>query len=154
MPLIVGESLVPAIIPMLRMLGVEEQVKSFSRYKPGAAININEKVNFSFPFDKLRTNLPQYAYNVPRDRFDATLLEAARQAGARVFELTAGLERVEGADRVRLSAETMAATDGFFSGAAGFDCGFHRPGAGAAETAGFARPARRAVGHGVVCARG
>ena len=72
-PLIVGESLVPAIIPMLRMLGVEEQVKSFSRYKPGAAININDKVNFSFPFDKLRSNLPQYAYNVPRDRFDATL---------------------------------------------------------------------------------
>ena len=27
-PLVVGESLVPAIIPMLRLLGVEEQVKS------------------------------------------------------------------------------------------------------------------------------
>jgi len=26
-PLVVGESLVPAIIPMLRMLGVEEQIK-------------------------------------------------------------------------------------------------------------------------------
>src|SRR4051794_38725795 len=61
--LLVGESLVPAIIPMLRLLGVEDQVRSFSTYKPGATINISEKVNFSFPFDQLIGNLPKYAYN-------------------------------------------------------------------------------------------
>ena len=33
--IIVGESLVPAIIPMIRELGVEDEVKSYSTYKPG-----------------------------------------------------------------------------------------------------------------------
>ncbi|MBA3705871.1 MAG: tryptophan 7-halogenase, partial [Bacteroidetes bacterium] len=36
--IIVGESLVPAIIPMLRDLGVEDEVKSYSTYKPGASV--------------------------------------------------------------------------------------------------------------------
>ena len=114
-PLVVGESLVPAIIPMLRLLGVEEKVRSFSTYKPGATINISDKVNFSFPFDQLRTSLPRYAYNVPRDLFDDALLETARAAGAKVFDTAAVLERIEGTDRVQLSRETLAATDGFFS---------------------------------------
>ena len=46
-PLLVGESLVPAIIPMLRLLGVEEQVRHFSMLKPGATFNISASVNFS-----------------------------------------------------------------------------------------------------------
>src|SRR5947199_7855159 len=114
-PLVVGESLVPAIIPMLRLLGVEEKVRSFSTYKPGATINISDKVNFSFPFDQLRTSLPRYAYNVPRDLFDDALLDTARAAVAKVFDTAAVLERIEGTDRVQLSRETLAATDGFFS---------------------------------------
>src|SRR5437899_589068 len=85
-PLLVGESLVPAIIPMLRMLGVEEEVRGFSTFKPGATFNISEKVNFSFPFDQVRGPLPPYAYNVPRDRFDDALLQAAKQAGTTVIE--------------------------------------------------------------------
>jgi flavin-dependent dehydrogenase len=113
--LTVGESLVPAIIPMLRMLGVEDQVRSFSTYKPGATINISEKVNFSFPFDQLIGNLPRYAYNVPRAQFDQTLLEAAGKAGAKIIETAAKLERVDGTDRVQLSAETIAAGGDFFS---------------------------------------
>ena len=74
-PLLVGESLVPAIIPMLRLLGVEEQVRHFSMLKPGATFNISASVNFSFPFEQLRGSMPRYAYNVPRDRFDDTLLD-------------------------------------------------------------------------------
>ena len=108
-PLLVGESLVPAIIPMLRMLGVEEQVRHFGMLKPGATFNISAAVNFSFPFEQLRGSMPRYAYNVPRDRFDDTLLEAARQAGANVIETAARVERVEGADRVRLHPDTLAA---------------------------------------------
>src|SRR5260221_4241979 len=83
-PLIVGESLVPAIIPLLRMLGVEEEVKGFSMYKPGATINISQGSNFHFTFANIRGRLPGYAYNVPRDLFDDCLLEAARKAGAKI----------------------------------------------------------------------
>lgn len=115
-PLLVGESLVPAIIPMLRLLGVEEHVRSFSTLKPGATFNLSERVNFSFFFDQLSGAMPRYAYNVPRDRFDDTLLEAARQASARVIETAAGVERIEGTDRVRLSGETLEATGDFFHG--------------------------------------
>src|SRR5947209_9637678 len=60
-PIIVGESLVPAIIPILRLLGVEDEVRSFSMFKPGATVNISETVNFSFPFDQLRGSLPRYS---------------------------------------------------------------------------------------------
>ena len=116
-PLLVGESLVPAIIPMLQMLGVEEEVRGYSMLKPGATFNIGAKVNFSFSFDQLRgRDTARYAYNVPRDRFDDTLLAAARKADAQVFEAAASVERVETTDRVRLSAETLEATGGFFSG--------------------------------------
>jgi flavin-dependent dehydrogenase len=116
-PLIVGESLVPAIVPMLKMLGVEDEVRSYSMFKPGATFNISDDVNFSFSFDQLTgRNIARYAYNVPRERFDETLLGAARKAGARVFETAAKVERVESGDRVRLSDDTLAATGDFFSG--------------------------------------
>jgi flavin-dependent dehydrogenase len=113
-PLIVGESLVPAIIPMLRKLGVEDEVRNYSTLKPGATFNLSPELAFSFFFENLR-GLPRYAYNVPRDKFDATLLEAARKAGAGIFEANAEIFRVDGTDRVELSAATLAATGGFFS---------------------------------------
>lgn len=115
-PLVVGESLVPAIIPMLQMLGVEEQIKSFSTFKPGATVNVGPKVNFSFPFDQLRMTLPKYAYNVPRDKFDEALLENAKKAGAKVIEAAAKVERVPGTDRVKLSEETLKVAGAALSG--------------------------------------
>ncbi len=115
-PLLVGESLVPAIIPMLRELGVEDEVKTYSKYKPGATINLTPTFNLVFPFKELRAKVPPYAYNTPRDRFDDTLLEAARKAGAHIIDTAAKVEKIPGTDRVRLSAETLAATNGVFSG--------------------------------------
>jgi flavin-dependent dehydrogenase len=112
-PLIVGESLVPAIIPMLRKLGVEDAVRKFSMLKPGATFNLGDNINFSFFFEQLQ-GLPRYAYNVPRDLFDATLLDAAMQAGVRVFETPAEVIRVPGTDRVELSKATLAAANGLF----------------------------------------
>ncbi len=115
-PLLIGESLVPAIIPILRLLGVEEQVRSFSTLKPGATFNIGPKVNFSFSFQQLTGGMPRYAYNTPRDLFDATLLENARRAGAQIIETAAKVERAMDTDRVQLSRGTLDATGGFFSG--------------------------------------
>jgi hypothetical protein len=115
-PLIVGESLVPAIIPMLRMLGVEEEIRGFSTLKPGATFNMSGDINFSFFFDQLSGGMPKYAYNVPRDRFDDALLGAARKAGAKVFEVSAKVERMAGTDRVQLGAETLQSTGDFFNG--------------------------------------
>src|SRR5262249_7265866 len=52
-PLIIGESLVPAIIPMLQRLGMEDEVRAFSTYKPGATFNLREQDNMSFDFAQL-----------------------------------------------------------------------------------------------------
>lgn len=115
-PLIVGESLVPAIIPMLQMMGVEEKVKSFSTFKPGATFNFGEIGNFSFFFDKLIGKTATYAYNVPRDKFDAALLETAVSTSAKIIEIPAVLERVPDSDKVKLGTETLAAAGNFFNG--------------------------------------
>jgi len=115
-PLIVGESLVPAIIPMLQELGLEEEVRHYSTLKPGATFNLSDEDNFTFFFKQLTGRTARYAYNVPRDRFDGTLLSAAKRAGATVFEVPANVERVAGSDGVQLNADTLAATGGFFGG--------------------------------------
>lgn len=114
-PLIVGESLVPAIIPLLRELGVEDEVKSYSQFKPGATFNIAEGENYTFYFDQLIGTV-RYSYNVPRDKFDETILAAARKAGAKIIEVAAGVEKVPDTDNVKLSAETLAAAGDFFNG--------------------------------------
>src|SRR5690349_1601662 len=80
----VGESLVPAIILILRRLGVEDEVRSYGKYKPGAIFNMNEWGDFPFTFADFCGKMPDYAYNVPRIKFEATLLECAKRAGAKV----------------------------------------------------------------------
>lgn len=113
--IIVGESLVPAIVPFLRRLGVEEEVASYSIYKPGASFTFSTERNQSFRFDEVRGGKTHYSYNVPRDAFDATLLQAAAKAGVSIFETGARIERVGGTDEVRLSEETLATTKGFLT---------------------------------------
>ncbi|HEX4053263.1 MAG TPA: NAD(P)/FAD-dependent oxidoreductase [Tepidisphaeraceae bacterium] len=113
-PLIVGESLLPAVIPFLRKLGIEEEVKSFSVYKPGATICLNLKEVITAPFTFAEGKLPDYAYNAPRDLFDQAILNAAERAGAAIFRMTAKLEKGDEPDTVRLSEETLSRTGGFF----------------------------------------
>ena len=55
-PLIVGESLVPAVIPMLQKLGVEDAVRDYSMFKPGATFNLSDKLNFSLDRKSTRLN--------------------------------------------------------------------------------------------------
>jgi flavin-dependent dehydrogenase len=106
-PIIVGESMVPAIIPFLRDLGVEDEVASYSVWKGGATFVFDEEARLNVRFDEVRKARTTYSYNVPRDRFDATILDAARHAGVRVIEHTARPLRV--GDRVQLSVESLRA---------------------------------------------
>ena len=115
-PLIVGESLVPAIIPMLQQLGLEAEVRAYSTLKPGATFNIRPTDNYSFHFDQLVGQTARYAYNVPRDKFDATFINAARQAGVKIIEAAATVERIVGTDEIKLSDATLAAAGDFCSG--------------------------------------
>ena len=114
-PLIVGESLVPALIPLLRELGVEDEIRSFSQLKPGATFNLAAGENYSFYFEQL-TGTVRYSYNVPRDKFDDAILNAARQAGVKIIAAAASVEIIPGTDKVRLAEETLAAAGDFFQG--------------------------------------
>ncbi|MGB4843120.1 MAG: NAD(P)/FAD-dependent oxidoreductase [Ferruginibacter sp.] len=114
--IIVGESLVPAIIPLLRELGVEEEVKSYSTYKPGASVWVNKNAEASSSFSCGGGKLPHYAYNVPRDKFDKTIFDLAVREGVTFFKQAARLERIADTDEIRLSADTIALIDDYFDG--------------------------------------
>jgi flavin-dependent dehydrogenase len=106
-PLIVGESLLPAVVPMLQTLGIEDEVKSFSVYKPGATVCLSVKEIIPFKFAWGDRRLPHYAYNTPRDLFDAAVLRAAEKAGTKVVRASAKLEHGDRTNTVKLSPETL-----------------------------------------------
>lgn len=116
-PLVVGESLVPAVVPIIRKLGIEKEVSGYSMYKPGATFMLAPPhSHMSFDFSRVSSTLPPYAYNVPRDRFDASLVNAAKDAGVRIVRHTAAPERIGDSDRIRLDATSLAALEGWIDG--------------------------------------
>jgi flavin-dependent dehydrogenase len=116
-PIIVGESLVPAVVPFLREFGIEQEVASYSTWKSGATFVYNQDYRLNIWFDQVRGGrVPTYSYNVPRDRFDATIRDAAERAGATVVEHAARMERAGDSDRLRLSDDTVAAAGALLEG--------------------------------------
>ena len=107
-PLVVGESLVPAIVPFLKELGVEDEVAAYSVYKPGATFMLPDG-ELSFRFDEVRKARTTYAYNVPRDRLDETLLAAAERAGALVVRHRARVAAADESGELRLSSDAIDA---------------------------------------------
>jgi len=105
--LIVGESLIPAVVPMLRRLGLEERARAVCQYKPGVTFTLNEKERIDFCFESLAgTSMPTYAYNAPRPAFDQLFDERADELGVRRVRARAKIERA-GAEGVRLAGETL-----------------------------------------------
>jgi flavin-dependent dehydrogenase len=115
-PIIVGESLVPAIVPFLRELGIEQEVEQYSVFKPGATFSFASDDVQSLRFDEVRGAQTPYSWNVPRDLFDASVRKAAIAAGVHVFDCAARLERVGASDRVQLSESSLAETKGLLDG--------------------------------------
>lgn len=81
----VGESLVPATLPILDRLGVGERVaKHGFQVKHGAHFS-DQEMNLETTFYFLKDRpWPSYSYEVPRAEFDAILLDHARQSGVAV----------------------------------------------------------------------
>jgi hypothetical protein len=107
--LVVGESLVPALVPFLQRLGIEEEVASYSVYKPGASFVFDREDVLFIRFDDVRGARTTYSYNVPRDRLDRSIREAALDAGARLVPHHARVEREAGSERVRLAEASLEA---------------------------------------------
>ena len=109
-PLIVGESLVPAVVPFLRDLGIENEVASYGTWKGGATFVYDQDFHLDIWFDQVRGgSTPRYSYNVPRDRFDESLRQAAGRAGVTIVEYSGKIEQDGDSDRMRLTEDTMSA---------------------------------------------
>ncbi len=109
--LVVGESLIPAGIPPLARLGVEDAVAKIGMVKPGATFTWSPKHRFAFRFATYRTWMVPYAYNVPRPEFDEVLLARALAVGARRVTMRAALARgtADGGAELLLGAEACDA---------------------------------------------
>lgn len=115
-PILVGESLVPMIIPMLKDLGVEEEVALYSIYKPGACFTFDATEVFDFRFSDTPSDLPSYAYNVPRDKFNQTLLNAAIKAGAKVIARRVELTKVNEEGQIKLDDQSLQEASDYWDG--------------------------------------
>jgi flavin-dependent dehydrogenase len=94
--LLVGESLVPAAIPILQSLGVEQRAAEFSRRKPGVSFIWSATDRYRFTFARFAPDVFPYAYNVPRPRFDDALTAEAVASGVVRVSAHAGVERAAG----------------------------------------------------------
>lgn len=91
--LIVGESLVSAVIPILRKLGVEKKIAAISTLKHGAALRHPNGNRVDFHFQKFGSKYPAYSYNIPRPEFDNTIKEHAKSLGIHFVNHRAKLEK-------------------------------------------------------------
>ena len=83
----IGESLLPANLPLFERLGVAEQVRAIGMMKWGAEFvspwdGRRQDFRFSEAWDK---SMP-FAYQVRRSQFDEILIRHAAQCGAQVLE--------------------------------------------------------------------
>jgi flavin-dependent dehydrogenase len=83
----IGESLLPANLPLLERLGVADEVRAIGQYKPGAEFvspHHAHKQTFEFA-DAWDKSMP-YAYQVKRAEFDEILIRNAARKGVDVHE--------------------------------------------------------------------
>jgi flavin-dependent dehydrogenase len=83
----IGESLLPANLPLFERMGIAEEVKAIGMVKPGAEfVSPNHEMSSVFVFaDAWDKSMPT-AYQVKRDQFDTILIRNAEKKGVEVHE--------------------------------------------------------------------
>jgi len=83
----IGESLLPANLPLFERMGIAEQVKAIGMVKPGAEfVSPHHDMSQSFEFADAWDKSMPYAYQVKRDEFDTILIRNAEKKGVEVHE--------------------------------------------------------------------
>ncbi|MEZ5706651.1 MAG: NAD(P)/FAD-dependent oxidoreductase [Burkholderiaceae bacterium] len=83
----IGESLLPANLPLFEQLGIAEEVKAIGMYKPGAEfVSPHHAHSQRFSFSEAWDKSLAHAYQVPRAEFDQILFKNAARKGAEVHE--------------------------------------------------------------------
>ena len=111
--LLVGESLIPAAIPLIRRLGIEQEVAQFSVVKKGAGMRHRSGApRVDFEFRDLGNDVPDYAYNIPRPLFDQALRNRAKALGVRFVSHKAEVELTTDPTReLQLSDDSLLAAN-------------------------------------------
>ncbi len=108
--LLVGESLIPAIVAILQRMGIEDRVKAISQFKPGASFIHHHGTQMHFNFRSVEGRLPPYAYNVPRPAFDDVIKDYAKELGVKFVKHRAALvARPGGSPELELDAAALEA---------------------------------------------
>jgi flavin-dependent dehydrogenase len=109
--LLVGESLVPAAVPILQRLGVEAEAAASGPVKPGVSFVWPGTPRFSFTFARFAPAVFPYAYNIARPQFDDALAAAAVKTGVQRVVARAQLQAAPpgSGTELALSPETLAA---------------------------------------------
>ena len=102
--LLVGESLIPAVVPLLRRLGIEERTAAISQWKPGVSFLHGEATPIHFNFAPIAP-WPTYAYNVDRRKFDELLKARAQELGAVFVSCRAGVVKAGAATGRQLALD-------------------------------------------------
>ncbi|MGE5472137.1 MAG: NAD(P)/FAD-dependent oxidoreductase [Bacteroidota bacterium] len=83
----IGESLLPANLPLFEQMGIAEQVKAIGMEKWGAEfVSPHHDMPQSFEFADAWDKSMPYAYQVKRDEFDTILIRNAEHKGVEVHE--------------------------------------------------------------------
>jgi flavin-dependent dehydrogenase len=90
--LLVGESLVPAVVPILQRLGLETGTAACGRVKPGVSFIWSPTTRFSFTFARFAPTVFPYAYNIARPQFDDAVVAKAVAEGVQRVVTRARLE--------------------------------------------------------------
>jgi flavin-dependent dehydrogenase len=107
--LLVGESLLPRVVNLMRRLGIEDRVSAFSQYKPGVGFIARDgsRLDFFFP-QKAIKGMPNYAYNIPRPEYDKLLRTRAEELGVLFVKGRAELEKGTEGREIQLTAACLA----------------------------------------------
>ncbi|SKA98349.1 Dehydrogenase (flavoprotein) [Prosthecobacter debontii] len=108
--LLVGESLIPGVVPVFRQLGIEDRVAEISVRKPGASFFVTgDGPRIHFSFKNVEGHLPPYSFNSPRPELDNLLRLRAEELGAKFIHARAEVIASEqmGHPTVRLSETSL-----------------------------------------------
>lgn len=83
----IGESLLPANLPLFERLGIADEVRAIGMEKHGAEfVSPHHDHTQTFEFADAWDKSMPYAYQVPRAEFDTVLIRNAAKKGVEVFE--------------------------------------------------------------------
>lgn len=89
--LIVGESNLPAVVPIFRRLGIEEKIAEISQIKRGASFRHANGIRMDIPFKTSSKRYPDFSYNTPRPQLDSLIRQRAEGVGVKFVNKKATL---------------------------------------------------------------